>query len=252
MTTATSSSRRSSVPSRALHQLSGVQRPGQQREGALRVAGGAHRLRAPGLRAGGDEDLDDDTSGQRLLEHLIVAHPHPLQPGLLFTSNPAPVSSPMPPTGCRHWSPERGPPTSRAAICPLPAEWGREQGWSWRSCCASIASPPGTSSTAASRCGSSWRRRPSKTASPSSWTACSTISPQGAAAGCPSDRRGERGPSPPAATLRPVTARVVRQPAAGGDRRRDGQAGGAAAPLDGDKQAVEIDIALAQGSFRAG
>ena len=58
-----------------LHQLSGVQRPGQQREGALRAAGGAHRLRAPGLRAGGDEDLDDDTSGQRLLEHLIVAHP---------------------------------------------------------------------------------------------------------------------------------------------------------------------------------
>ena len=45
---------------------------------------------------------------------------------------------------------------------------------------------------------------------------------------------------------------VVRQPAAGGDRRRDGQAGGAAAPWDGDKQAVEIDIALAQGSFRAG
>ena len=33
--------------------------------------------------------------------------------------------------------------------------------------------------------------------------------------------------------------RVVRQPAAGGDRRReDGQAGGAAAPMDGDKQAV--------------
>ncbi|MFM5067322.1 exodeoxyribonuclease V subunit gamma [Aeromonas caviae] len=81
-----------------------------------------------GFVLAGDEDLDDDTSGQRLLEHLIVAHPlTPYSPAYFY---PEPGSGLF--TYAADWlpalSPERGAANFQSGDLPLPAEWGREQG----------------------------------------------------------------------------------------------------------------------------
>lgn len=81
-----------------------------------------------GFVLAGDEDLDDDTSGRRLLEHLIVAHPlTPYSPAYFY---PEPGSGLF--TYAADWlpalSPERGAANFQSGDLPLPAEWGREQG----------------------------------------------------------------------------------------------------------------------------
>lgn len=81
-----------------------------------------------GFVLAGDEDLDDDTSGQLLLEHLIVAHPlTPYSPAYFY---PEPGSGLF--TYAADWlpalSPERGAANFQSGDLPLPAEWGREQG----------------------------------------------------------------------------------------------------------------------------
>lgn len=108
-----------------------------------------------GFVLAGDECLDDETSGERLLKHLVVEHPltpysrsyfYPEAGSRLFTyaADWLPALNPV-----------RGAANFQSGELPLPPEWGESRGWSWRSCCASIASPPSISSTAASRCGSS-------------------------------------------------------------------------------------------------
>jgi hypothetical protein len=160
-----------------------------------------------------------------------VAHPSPLQPGLLL-----PRTRLRSLHLCRRLAagpePGAGAANFQSGDLPLPAEWGGSRAGAGGA--AALLSParqvlpqPPPQGVVRAGGGDHRRQRALRAGRPAA------LSAQGAAAGCPSDRRGERGPSPPAATLRPVAARVVRQPAAGGDRRRDGQAGGAAASLDG-------------------
>ncbi|QXC35119.1 exodeoxyribonuclease V subunit gamma [Aeromonas sp. FDAARGOS 1407] len=81
-----------------------------------------------GFVLAGDEALDDETSGKRLLEHLIVAHP--LTPYSRSYFYPAENSGLF--TYAADWlpalSPERGAANFQSGELPLPPEWGKEQG----------------------------------------------------------------------------------------------------------------------------
>ncbi|MCE9935818.1 exodeoxyribonuclease V subunit gamma [Aeromonas salmonicida] len=81
-----------------------------------------------GFVLAGDEALDDETSGERLLKHLVVEHPltpysrsyfYPEAESRLFTyaADWLPALNPM-----------RGAANFQSGELPLPPEWGREQG----------------------------------------------------------------------------------------------------------------------------
>ncbi|WOX48712.1 exodeoxyribonuclease V subunit gamma [Aeromonas sp. XH] len=81
-----------------------------------------------GFVLAGDEELDDESSGRRLLEHLITRHP--LTPYSPAYFHPEPGSGLF--TYAADWlpalSPERGAANFQSGDLPLPPEWGREQG----------------------------------------------------------------------------------------------------------------------------
>ncbi|QXW29263.1 exodeoxyribonuclease V subunit gamma [Aeromonas sanarellii] len=81
-----------------------------------------------GFVLAGDEELDDESSGRRLLEHLITRHP--LTPYSPAYFHPEPGSGLF--TYAADWlpalSPERGAANFQSGELPLPPEWGREQG----------------------------------------------------------------------------------------------------------------------------
>ncbi|MFM5881487.1 exodeoxyribonuclease V subunit gamma [Aeromonas sanarellii] len=81
-----------------------------------------------GFVLAGDEDLDDESSGRRLLEHLVTRHP--LTPYSPAYFHPEPGSGLF--TYAADWlpalSPERGAANFQSGDLPLPPEWGREQG----------------------------------------------------------------------------------------------------------------------------
>lgn len=81
-----------------------------------------------GFVLAGDEELDDESSGRRLLEHLVTRHP--LTPYSPAYFHPEPGSGLF--TYAADWlpalSPERGAANFQSGDLPLPPEWGREQG----------------------------------------------------------------------------------------------------------------------------
>ncbi|MCO4204948.1 exodeoxyribonuclease V subunit gamma [Aeromonas taiwanensis] len=81
-----------------------------------------------GFVLAGDEGLDDETSGKRLLEHLIVEHP--LTPYSRSYFYPEAHSGLF--TYAADWlpalSPQRGAANFQSGELPLPPEWGKEQG----------------------------------------------------------------------------------------------------------------------------
>lgn len=81
-----------------------------------------------GFVLAGDEELDDESSGRRLLAHLITRHP--LTPYSPAYFHPEPGSGLF--TYAADWlpalSPERGAANFQSGELPLPPEWGREQG----------------------------------------------------------------------------------------------------------------------------
>ncbi|MFQ2154609.1 exodeoxyribonuclease V subunit gamma [Aeromonas sanarellii] len=81
-----------------------------------------------GFVLAGDEELDDESSGRRLLAHLITRHP--LTPYSPAYFHPEPGSGLF--TYAADWlpalSPERGAANFQSGDLPLPPEWGREQG----------------------------------------------------------------------------------------------------------------------------
>lgn len=81
-----------------------------------------------GFVLAGDEGLDDETSGKRLLEHLIVEHP--LTPYSRSYFYPEAGSGLF--TYAADWlpalSPQRGAANFQSGELPLPPEWGKEQG----------------------------------------------------------------------------------------------------------------------------
>ncbi|WP_421179611.1 exodeoxyribonuclease V subunit gamma [Aeromonas enteropelogenes] len=81
-----------------------------------------------GFVLAGDEGLDDETSGKRLLEHLIVEHP--LTPYSRSYFYPEAGSGLF--TYAADWlpalSPQRGAANFQSCELPLPPEWGKEQG----------------------------------------------------------------------------------------------------------------------------
>ncbi|MFQ2386293.1 exodeoxyribonuclease V subunit gamma [Aeromonas dhakensis] len=81
-----------------------------------------------GFVLAGDENLDDETSGKRLLEHLIVEHP--LTPYSRSYFYPEAHSGLF--TYAADWlpalSPQRGAANFQSGELPLPPEWGKEQG----------------------------------------------------------------------------------------------------------------------------
>ncbi|MGS3181679.1 exodeoxyribonuclease V subunit gamma [Aeromonas dhakensis] len=81
-----------------------------------------------GFVLAGDEGLDDETSGRRLLEHLIVEHP--LTPYSRSYFYPEADSGLF--TYAADWlpalSPQRGAANFQSGELPLPPEWGKEQG----------------------------------------------------------------------------------------------------------------------------
>ncbi|MFQ2094437.1 exodeoxyribonuclease V subunit gamma [Aeromonas taiwanensis] len=81
-----------------------------------------------GFVLAGDEGLDDETSGRRLLEHLIVEHP--LTPYSRSYFYPEANSGLF--TYAADWlpalSPQRGAANFQSGELPLPPEWGKEQG----------------------------------------------------------------------------------------------------------------------------
>ncbi|WP_421189575.1 exodeoxyribonuclease V subunit gamma [Aeromonas enteropelogenes] len=81
-----------------------------------------------GFVLAGDEALDDETSGKRLLEHLIVEHP--LTPYSRSYFYPEAGSGLF--TYAADWlpalSPQRGAANFQSGELPLPPEWGKEQG----------------------------------------------------------------------------------------------------------------------------
>ncbi|WP_429166941.1 exodeoxyribonuclease V subunit gamma [Aeromonas rivipollensis] len=81
-----------------------------------------------GFVLAGDESLDDETSGRRLLEHLIVAHP--LTPYSRNYFYPQVGSGLF--TYAADWlpalNPVRGAANFQSGELPLPPEWGKEQG----------------------------------------------------------------------------------------------------------------------------
>ncbi len=81
-----------------------------------------------GFVLAGDEALDDETSGKRLLKHLIV--PHPLTPYSRSYFYPDEGSRLF--TYAADWlpalNPVRGAANFQSGELPLPPEWGREQG----------------------------------------------------------------------------------------------------------------------------
>lgn len=81
-----------------------------------------------GFVLAGDEALDDETSGKRLLEHLIVEHP--LTPYSRSYFYPEAHSGLF--TYAADWlpalSPQRGAANFQSGELPLPPEWGKEQG----------------------------------------------------------------------------------------------------------------------------
>ncbi|MFM5844862.1 exodeoxyribonuclease V subunit gamma [Aeromonas sanarellii] len=81
-----------------------------------------------GFVLAGDEELDDESSGGRLLAHLITRHP--LTPYSPAYFHPEPGSGLF--TYAADWlpalSPERGAANFQSGDLPLPPEWGREQG----------------------------------------------------------------------------------------------------------------------------
>ncbi|HEA3085401.1 TPA: exodeoxyribonuclease V subunit gamma [Aeromonas dhakensis] len=81
-----------------------------------------------GFVLAGDEGLDDETSGKRLLEHLIVEHP--LTPYSRSYFYPEANSGLF--TYAADWlpalSPQRGAANFQSGELPLPPEWGKEQG----------------------------------------------------------------------------------------------------------------------------
>ncbi|MGL5597502.1 MAG: exodeoxyribonuclease V subunit gamma, partial [Aeromonas sp.] len=81
-----------------------------------------------GFVLAGDESLDDETSGKRLLNHLMVAHP--LTPYSRHYFYPQAGSGLF--TYAADWlpalNPEHGAANFQSGELPLPPEWGREQG----------------------------------------------------------------------------------------------------------------------------
>lgn len=81
-----------------------------------------------GFVLAGDEALDDEASGKRLLAHLIV--PHPLTPYSRSYFYPAEGSRLF--TYAADWlpalTPRRGAANFQSGELPLPPEWGKEQG----------------------------------------------------------------------------------------------------------------------------
>ncbi|HAU4890080.1 exodeoxyribonuclease V subunit gamma [Aeromonas hydrophila] len=81
-----------------------------------------------GFVLAGDEHLDDETSGKRLLEHLITQHP--LTPYSHAYFYPAAGSGLF--TYAADWlpalHPQRGAANFQSGELPLPPEWGKEQG----------------------------------------------------------------------------------------------------------------------------
>ncbi len=81
-----------------------------------------------GFVLAGDEGLDDETSGKRLLEHLIVEHP--LTPYSRSYFYPEAGSGLF--TYAADWlpalHPQRGAANFQSGELPLPPEWGKEQG----------------------------------------------------------------------------------------------------------------------------
>ncbi|MCV5761219.1 exodeoxyribonuclease V subunit gamma, partial [Escherichia coli] len=77
-----------------------------------------------GFVLAGDEDLDDETSGKRLLNHLMVAHP--LTPYSRNYFYPEPGSRLF--TYAADWlpalNPVRGAANFQSGELPLPPEWG--------------------------------------------------------------------------------------------------------------------------------
>jgi exonuclease V gamma subunit len=147
-------------------------------------------------------------------------------------------------------SPERGAANFQSGDLPLPAEWGREQGLELAELLRFYRQPARYFLNRRLKVWFELEEATIEDSEPFELDGLQHYQLKALLLDAHLTEGGERGPSPPAATLRPAAAGL--QLAAGGDRRRDGQAGGAAASLTGTNRRWRSTSPWPRGSFRAG